>query len=362
MRKPHPTYKIKTGDNLYFISEWFGVDQSLWKRYHNNMCRLTEIIYEVLPPNLDEIYLLPELWDKAEDLNSLPSIHELSETKTNRDVLFGYQNTLPMKMCREILTYNIALVLQRGSVINSIKYQLDVRWLALEDLNHIIEINRISAIYINNSEPDLMADELAIKVARVLYPLSLVVTRENGIVGIHNFAEIQERWQDIRQNLRDYYEGEILEKYLSLNDKVLQNEGSLLSSLKNDWFLHTYFNKIYQTYGSDYSFSNIIAAPIIFDTHGVEYTVKQEINSLIDNEGFINVSMNGEVSDDRSRIDLENSLSYKRYNSDGVLHGEYSAKYQIDSRFNTISKAVLDCNLMLEESRTVSVIINQIKK
>lgn len=363
MRKTHPKYRIKADDNLKTISNRFGIEQSIWTRYHNNMCCLDDVIRDHLLPDLKEIYLLPELWDKADALNSMPSAKELLEKKINQHIRFGYQNTLPMKRYPEILTYNIALTLQKESIVNTIKYQIGIKWLDLKDEYHIIEINKISATYINNREPDLMADELAVKVSAVFYPLELIVTQAKGIIGINNFPLIQKRWQNIRQNIKDYYNGETLDKYLSLNDKVLQTKDRLLNSLRNDWFLHTYFNNIYQTYGSDYSFSNTIPVPFVFDADGVEYTVKQEIDNTVDDKGFIHINMNGEVSDQRSQTDLDNALSYARYSDDNTpMKGVYNAQYQIDARFNTISEAVLNCDLMLENYKRTTVIIKQVKK
>lgn len=82
MKKPHPKYKIKPNDTLQSITKLFGVKEGVWKMYHNNMCRLDDIIRDTLPKHLDEIYLLPELWNKEKGLNNIDrSVHTIFDEK-----------------------------------------------------------------------------------------------------------------------------------------------------------------------------------------------------------------------------------------------------------------------------------------
>lgn len=59
MKTLHPKYKIKEGDTIQTITRLFEVEESVWLRYHNNMCRLNHIIRDHIPSELKEIYLLP---------------------------------------------------------------------------------------------------------------------------------------------------------------------------------------------------------------------------------------------------------------------------------------------------------------
>lgn len=367
MQKQHPKYKIKEGDTIQRITSLFGIEQDIWTRYHNNMCRLEHVIRKNFPSELEEIYLLPELWEKEDDLNQMLSVKELSEKKINQRVSFGYQNTLPMKACWEVLNYGVMLALFDNEKVNTIKYEVSIKWIAKEENEHIIEIDRISNTYINDQEPDLMAEVLAVKTASALYPLELVVTRADGIIGINNFEKIQKRWKNIKQEIRKYYEGETLEKYLQLNDGIIMDSDSdiLLRSLKNDWFLHGYFNKIYQTYGEEFSFTNKINAPFIFDSKGIEYTVKQNINNLIDERGRINVEMKGICSDDRSASDLRNRFNFPNEEFGEKETGKYWGKYFIEPKYHTIEAFMVEADLEKNKKKarlTVSKINNRIEK
>ncbi|NDV70006.1 hypothetical protein [Dysgonomonas sp. 25] len=362
MKAPHPKYRVKKTDTITVITELFGIAEEIWKRYHNNMCRLDDVIKDNLPEYLEEIYLLPELWDRVKELN----VVEESISKVvaiSQQVSFGYGNTLLMKFYPETFAYKVTLLLINGPKENKIEYHVSIKWIEKQEDVFLLEINKLYETYkINKQKPDLVADELAIKVASVLYPLELAVTRKDGIIDINNVEEIQKRWDKTKEEILNYNEGEIVEKYISLNEKVLKDEDALLNSLRNDWFLHAYFNDIYQTYTSGYSINNIINVPFILDTEGIEYSVQQTIHKDLDRNGHINIIIKGEVSDTRSIDDLENKLEYNRYPSESPLKGEYDALYIIEPEFNTIEEIKLNTKLDLEYQKIIDIHIVKIKK
>jgi len=362
MKAPHPKYRIKKTDTIIVITERFGIAEEIWKRYHNNMCRLDDVINDKLPEHLEEIYLLPELWDRAKELNVIEESFSKASA-VSEQISFGYGNTLLMKFCPEAFVYKVALLLTNGSKDNKIEYHVSIKWIEKQEDVFLLEINKLYETYkINKQKPDLVADELAIKVASVLYPLELAVTRKDGIIGINNVEEIQKRWDKTKEEILNYNEGEIVERYIFLNDKVLADEDILLNSLRNDWFLHAYFNNIYQTYTSEYSMDSTIRVPFIFDTEGIEYSVQQTINKDLDRNGHINITIKGEVSDVRSIDDLENKLDYSRYSSESPLKGEYDALYIVEPEFNTIEEIKLNTKLDLEYQKIIDIHIVKIKK
>jgi hypothetical protein len=360
-KKVHPKYNLKGGDTLQEITELFGIEESVWKGYHNNMCRLDDVIRDTLPKHLKEIFLLPELWEKEQELNE-----QITKDRCSSDpqkITFGYNNTLVIKFCPDNLTYKVLIKINSNNQNNTIEYYVSVRWVRKDDLLYTIKINKFTETYkINGLNPDLVADELAIQTASILYPLELLVTRQDGIIGVNNIDEIQKRWINIKKNILNYNEGEVIEKYLRLTEKSVKDEETLQLSLKNDWFLHTYFNNIYQTYTSEYIIDNLIAVPFVFNTDGVEYKVQQKIDKDLDENGYINISMKGEPSDLRSIIDLENKLDYNRYTSESPLVGECSAMYIVEPEYNTIEEVKFYSRLELEHSKEIDIHIVKIKK
>lgn len=360
MQKSHPKYILKEGDTIQSLTELFGVDEDKWKRYHSNMSRLQDIILNSIPKHLKEIYLLPDLWDMEKKLNTMPTLKEATEKRINQHILFGYQNTLPIRYCPKVLYYGVMLILFENEKVNTIKYEISMRWIRHEGNYQIIEVNKVSDTFINDTEPDLMADELAVKVSATLYPLELIISRKKGIVGINNFDAIQKRWEKTKQKIREFNSGDIIEKYLYFNDKSFDNKEVLLRCLRNDYFLRGYFNKIYETYTNEYSFKNVLSFPFIFDTKEIDYTVEQKIEPIIDEQGYIHVEMRGICTEERSKADLINNSDFPYYRSEDKLAGDYFAKYNIESKFNTIDAFLLECSLELNSFKKVSLVVTRI--
>jgi hypothetical protein len=352
VKKPrHPKYKIKPTDTLPSITELFGKEEDVWKQYHNNMCRpLDELIREQMPKTLTEIYLLPELWEKEDELNKLAENEEKRKKRENTKISFGYQNTLLMSQCPDKMMYKVAILIESEGKKTLIEYDTSVRWIKQEELTHIIEINRLPDTYkINKVAPDLVAEELGIKAGTVLYPLQLIVTRQDRVIGIHNVKEIQERWNKVKEDILYYNEGETIEEYLDLTEQSLQSEETLLACLKNDWFFHTYFNRIYQTYTESYSATDIISTPFEFDEKSVEYQTQVTLDKEVNEDALINIALTGTVKP------MEDTPSL-------VSIGEYKARYLLEPQFNTIEKATLSTTFYSEPQEKVDVQLTKIKK
>lgn len=281
---------------------------------------------------------------------------------TEQHIDFGYDRFLRIKPFYEKLHYGVMLAMFRNSVSNILKYEITVCWLAKKENYHIYEIDRLPSVFINEEEVDLVADQLAIQVASVLYPLQLRVSEQKGIIGIHNFTNIQTRWIQVKKKILDYNDGETVEKYLRINESILNNERALLQSLRNDWFLHGYFNRIYIPYGKNCSVINQISIPFIFDADGVKYEVTQTISPYSDERGYIISEIEGNYADNRSKADLENGLSYCLYPSLERVEGKYKAYYMLKGKDHSIEAFSIDTNLNLEnDKKTISMVVSQIE-
>lgn len=241
--KKHPKYKTKEGDTIQTISERFGMEEDIWKIYHNNSCRLTDVIRNDIPVHLTEIFLHPELWNKADDLNKIDqSIHTLFNEKQeiilyNKKILF-------------FAPYNLSN--RYGVIMNfgkdKIHYEIEVKY--IEHLTH--EVFRISIdrkqVYINNQEPDLKLYEMADQMAKSIYPLILDINKEKKIQAIVNHKDIQLRCNDVQKKLSQYFVGEYAERYIQLFEKQVDNPNTLINHLENELFYQLFFLPIQGMY------------------------------------------------------------------------------------------------------------------
>lgn len=236
MKKPHPKYKIKEGDSISSISSLFGIEESVWLTYHNNMCRLTDIIRQEIPSHLEYVFLLPELWDKEDDLNNPKEpIHPLFNEK-QRVALFQ-NRILFFAPCNINNTYGVIVNFDK----NQVHYEIEVKF--IEQLTP--EVFRLSIdrkqVYINNQEPDGKLYEMADQMAKSIYPIIIDINKEKKIVAIANHNEIRQRCDETRGKLSQYYVGEYAQKKIRLFETQVNNPNSLINHLENELFYQLFF-------------------------------------------------------------------------------------------------------------------------
>lgn len=359
MKKYHPKYKIDQGDTLQSITEIFGVELDKWKRYHNNMCRLDDIIMDALPKHLTEIYLLPELWDKVQELNRISHLQKKISNSPSK-VIFGYDETLFLKPISRIKKYGVKILIQKGEITKSIKYEIDLKWLGVEDDNHIVELSKISAVFIDDVQPDLIMDRLATEIFGKIYPISLSLNRKGQIADIYNFNDIQLRWENVQNEIRKGRKGEWIEKYIKLTGKSFLNKKIFLEKLLTNWHLHSLFLGIHQTYTRKYFIENIISFPMVQGIEPIQYNTKQEVSQYLDNYGMIQVKITGKSIDQRSIKDIEYKLNVPNFPEEEKLRGEYIAKYFIDPTTNIIDASITECSLELNTKKNITIKISSI--
>lgn len=352
MKVSHPKYILKSNDTLQKITELFGVEEDVWKRYHNNMCRLDDVIRDTLPKHLEEIYLLPELWGKV---NELSNGLKIKEKYACGKVVLGYNNTLHQKVNIITIKYGVKIIIQNGEKETSIKYELSINKKGRVDNNFLMEINRLSLVYIDDMYPDLMVDRLAADTFEMVYPLLFLVDKNGCIVDLFNFEEIKDRWSKGKDQLREGRKGEWLEKYLRMTDKCFSRKENFLSKLKNDWFLHSFFLGIYQTYTSNYEIERDVFFPFVQNMTGVQYHTKQRIDKCYDNYNMIQVMIEGKVSDKRSVKDFGYKLNYPCFDDSKLLEGNYYSKYFVDPKTNLIDTMITECTLNLEKPKKITI-------
>ncbi|GAA4180167.1 hypothetical protein [Sphingobacterium ginsenosidimutans] len=115
--------------------------------------------------------------------------------------------------------------------------------------NFVFELNRTSAVYIDEILPDLIADKLAFEVGKVFYPLHLMVDPSGELRGIANTNQIQSRWPGVKDALRSYFQGDFFEEYLQKMEKLMLHEHNIFSAInRTDWFIRVFFQPFYKLY------------------------------------------------------------------------------------------------------------------
>ncbi len=357
MNKTHPKYKITPVDTIQSISLKFGVEEDIWKNYHNNMCRLNEVVRDELPPEL-EIYLLPELWEKADDL--IYSTNDIVEPKNNNKISWGYQKSFPIKKNLYISKkHGISIQIHNGNKSTNIKYEISTEWQTLDE-KYTARVERISPVYINNLLPDLMITRLSVDVFNIINPFIFELNKNGQIVDIHNFEEIQQRWENNKNELNKKRQGEVFEKYLRLFSHTLSRKSLFLNKISNDWALYTLFFGIYQIYGSQFSLERIIHFPFIQNAKGIQYNVIQQISEFLNNDRMIKITVDGKVTDTRNIKDFEYGQDETVMTDSPKLAGVCNAVYIVNPQTNIPETIRAEYTLDLDEKKTIIIKISSL--
>ena len=259
MKPRHPKYKIKQTDTLQSITQLFGVEEKVWLQYHNNLCRPPEeLIREQLPKDLTEIYLLPELWEKEEELNIVvapkpknseqPIVLHLDSVLFNAPMNFNHRYGVVFQFPKDKVHFEIDCIYD-GRITDDV-YQ--------------ITINR-EQVYANEQAPNTKMYEIADQMAKAVYPLVLHINRERKIEEIHNYQEIVQRCAEARKKLPEYYQGEYAEKYIDLFEKHCSNPNSLINHMESNRFYQLFFLPIQGLYEK---LKKTVEHQFIFDKSG----------------------------------------------------------------------------------------------
>ena len=303
----YKTYKIQKGDTLESISKKLDISLFELRDFHNNHCELDNLIADKLPSHVKEILYLP---------SSEITRQTLTELKKENSFNFVLNPSL------QKTTYHVSVTSYEGSKENSLNYTTHIQWLK----RNLVLLTKEDFL-INHKEPSLMAERLSEKLNSVLYPLELFLDGSGKISGINNYSEIKSRWNLLKKEIRDYFAGEELEKFIQLNELVISKETDLVEQVKKDWFLHSFFNGIYQNYKLEENSISERFFPLIPPIPPIKYTIETEIENQEEKQK-IKLSFTGTISDARNSTDLEKEHHYPSFSEETLtnsLEGTYNS-------------------------------------
>ena len=349
MKLKYKKYKIKEGDTLASISKLLGKPTLEVKNFHNIFCDHDNFIVLDFPDNFKELFIYPEYSEV--DLNPIPK------------VFFDGGSKLLFRPISKKTNFGVQYTMTSGEEINTIKFETSVYFKGKSQDNlNVFEIDRISKTFVNDEETSIIADELAEKVASVLYPLEIIVDENGKWQEVFNHEEIANRWPKIREKILEEYEGEWVENYLELSETSLLSQNNLTESLSKDWFLNAYFGGIYVNYNSKLICKKDENFPILPNISPANYEVKQKIEEYLDDYKLINIETIGVLSDVRSKSDFEGDFDFPYYSmlnpEEEKAVGKFRAKYFLKPNNHQIESMFLECSIDLEIPRKVEIVVS----
>ena len=347
MKPKYKKYTINQGDTLESVSQKLEKSTHEVKSFHNVFCDTDSYIGTSFPKNLKELFIYPEYNEK--ELSLIPKVP------------FERPYVLTLKPQQNKMNYGVMHTITLGEEVNTIKFEVSILFKGLTpNKDFIFEIDKISKTYINDEETTNIADELAEKTSKVLYPLEIIVAKEGNWSEINNYNEITKRWEKVKEKILDEYEGKWVENYLQNNKETLEDKGILERALRKDWFLASYFNAIYTFYTHKFNFETNVAFPILTNCEAINYKVEQKINEYLEEKDVIRIEQNGVVAEERSKTDLQNESNIAYYGTlypnEDIAEGSFRSLYFLNAKTNSIESLYLECSLTLEIEKKIQVV------
>jgi hypothetical protein len=147
-------HTVQKDETLKSIASLYGLDKDALKLFHNNHCAVKDMI--LINLNGQKELFLPRT--AVADKNIL--------------VKFGRGNSLTLQPETSVRRYSVVITIEKGEHKSELKYEVSVRWLKTEKGHHFFEIDRTSKLYLNEEEVNEIADLLAYRTSKVLYPFT----------------------------------------------------------------------------------------------------------------------------------------------------------------------------------------------
>lgn len=338
---------VRQNETLKSIASQYNISEGALKLFHNNHCEVKEMILIGLTDQKELFIPRTAVADKT----------QLVEFSHGHRIIFNPRNW--------VASYGVIIKIKRGNRENELKYKTSVRWLKSEKNLHYFEIDRISNLFLNEEEVNEMADLLAYKTSKVLYPLQISVDEEGKLHDIENKDEFKKRWNSVKENVYSEYEGKTVDRYCQKIEDLLNRPEALFIYLKNDYFLRTLFFGIYLKFNKEYQTIITAGFPIIKNTKEPQYKLKIEIDPMKDKDDLINISAKGILNDERTVYDLMNGAQFPMIISENPTmnhDGKCRFQYYLNGKTMLPESLYLEFEIFLEDLKKVSVIVSELNE
>lgn len=148
-------------------------------------------------------------------------------------------------------------------------------------------------IFFNQHEPNTVSEHFGTAVSQALYPVETIIDdrcRQTG--GIVNQQQMIERWNQSKLKITEKYEGDVVDRFISVVDRKISSRSFVRRSMEHDLFWNLFFHPKYISYDHTYKKEMDMQLPIIPYKPAVMFSGVQEIKPWATDygTGFIHFS------------------------------------------------------------------------
>lgn len=280
------------------------------------------------------------------------------EENCNLEILSDHH--LSLKLDNFYGRYGCMAIFEDDQSKNELRYKIDIKYLGKQsEFTYAYRIERDPKIYINDKVSNNLMDELAAKVSQVIYPLDVLTSHDGSLKSILNFEEVCKRWPMVKEEIRKYYKGATVEKYLQLNDNTLSSYDQFYKKMSQDWFLQLYFSSLYISYSEDLYVFKKVYYSIAGNAGPVQYEATQKLEGTKTNDTSLFVKIKGEIKDERCALDLEQELDFPYYREiypdEKDLKGTCNVTYSLNKETGIVEGLEAEFDTKFSEPKKVMI-------
>ncbi|WP_426479583.1 hypothetical protein ACP3T3_09190 [Chryseobacterium sp. CBSDS_008] len=337
-------HTVQKDETLKSIASLYGLDKDALKLFHNNHCAVKDMI--LINLNGQKELFVPRT--AVADKNFL--------------VQFGRGNSLILQPENSVRKYSVVITIEKGNTQSELKYETSVRWLKTEK-GHFFEIDRTSNLYLNEEEVNEIADLLAYRTSKVLYPLQISTDEHGKFETVENAETFPKRWPAVKEELYKEFEGETVDGYCGKIEKVISQPEAISLYLKNDYFIRALFFGIYQSFGKEYRTEMTATFPVVDNPIEPRYKLTLETDPLKGETGLITIEGSGTLYEERDIDDFIRKSPFSLIIEDEPVmneEGTFRLISYLKGETSLPESLYLECSIMLQEEKKISVSVSGI--
>jgi hypothetical protein len=242
---------------------------------------------------------------------------------------------------------------ENDGLISTIHYETEIIC-DENDYNYaIFEINR-KQIFIDNQAPNLKMEQLAHSCAQAIFPIRVKTNEEGEIVQIINHEAIKQRWTPIKENLLNYFRGEVVQEIILKTEMVLLNQKQLQKSIEKNWFFHLFFKPLYKNYNQNKPTVSIWESPV-FGNQNIKYEVHHMVEENYSPTNKIFINAKGKSIDERTIQEVLDGYNYPKSKMAGIasqpLESEMEVQYKLYGEDRSIFSIISTFKTQITEQK-----------
>lgn len=338
-------HTVQKDETLKSIASLYGLDKDALKLFHNNHCAVKDMI--LINLNGQKELFVPRT--AVADKNIL--------------VKFGRGNSLTLQPETSVRRYSVVITIEKGERKSELKYEVSVRWLKTEKGHHFFEIDRTSKLYLNEEEVNEIADLLAYRTSKVLYPLHISTDEHGQFEGVENAEAFSKRWPAIKEEIYKEFEGKTVSDYCEKIEKVISQPEAISLYLKNDYFVRALFFGIYQSFGKEFKTEMTTTFPVVDNAIEPSYKLTLETDPVKGETGLITIEGSGKLYEERNIDDFIRRSPFSLIIEDDPVmneEGHFRLISYLKGETSLPESLYLECSIMLQEEKKISVSVSGI--